>query len=110
MSRRETDISLLVEETVARFRNSTEKIAIRTDCPDAHVLFYADGEAFTKILSNLLANALKYARSTVVVVLRILDDDRSGTTGTESRPASGRRCSTSSTRRIPIRARASESG
>ena len=74
LSRRETDISLLVEETVARFRNSTEKIAIRTDCPDAHVLFYADSEAFTKILSNLLANALKYARSTVVVVLRILDD------------------------------------
>ena len=79
LSRRETDISLLVEETVARFRNSTEKIAIRTDCPDAHVLFYADGEAFTKILSNLLANALKYARSTVVVVLRILDDDRGRT-------------------------------
>ena len=76
---RETDISLLVEETVARFRNSTEKIAIRTDCPDAHVLFYADSEAFTKILSNLLANALKYARSTVVVALRILNDDRGRT-------------------------------
>lgn len=79
LSRREIDVSLLVEETVARFRNSTEKIAIRTDCPDAHVLFYADGEAFTKILSNLLANALKYARSTVEVVLRILDDDRGRT-------------------------------
>ena len=76
---RETDISLLVEETIARFRNSTEKIAIRTDCPDAHVLFYADSEAFTKILSNLLANALKYARSTVVVALRILNDDRGRT-------------------------------
>ena len=76
---RETDISLLVEETVARFRNSTEKIAIHTDCPDAHVLFYADSEAFTKILSNLLANALKYARSTVVVALRILNDDRGRT-------------------------------
>lgn len=116
LSRREIDVSLLVEETVARFRNSTEKIAIRTDCPDAHVLFYADGEAFTKILSNLLANALKYARSTVEVVLRILDDDRGRTLrlsvrddGTASRPVSGKRCSTSSTRRTPIRARASES-
>lgn len=74
LSRREIDVSLLVEETVARFRNSTEKIAIRTDCPDAHVLFYADGEAFTKILSNLLNNALKYSETMIRVELTMLDN------------------------------------
>lgn len=79
LNRREIDVNLLIEETVSRFRSSTGEITIRTNCPDAHILFHADSEALTKILSNLLTNALKYARSSVEVTLRVVTNDRGRT-------------------------------
>lgn len=74
LSLRETDVSRLVEETVARFRSADAGIKIATHGPDTHVRFQLDGEAFTKILSNLFTNALKYARSSVDVTLHVAND------------------------------------
>ncbi len=61
----DTDVTALVRDTVSRF-NGTPITCI---CPEKHIRINADGEALTKILSNLLSNALKYARSEIKVSL-----------------------------------------
>lgn len=72
----DTDISLLIRETVDRFRTSAEAITIETELPATPMIFHVDKEALTKILSNLLANALKYARHTIRVTLTDLSDTK----------------------------------
>ena len=72
----ETDIRLLIDETVTRFRASAGPIGLSTEYPDTPMRFCVDGEALTKILSNLLTNALKFARTTIRISLRDLSDER----------------------------------
>ena len=74
----DTNIALLIRETVARFRTSAGEITIETELPETPMIFHVDKEALTKILSNLLANALKYARHTIRVTLSDLSDARKG--------------------------------
>lgn len=74
----DTDISLLVEETVSRFRTSAGEISIETRLPETPMIFHVDSEAMTKILSNLLANALKYTRSSILVTLTDRSESRGG--------------------------------
>ena len=69
-----TDVSAIVADTVARFRdassdtgNTSGKTEIITSLPQKHIVMVADREALIKIISNLLANALKYARSEITV-------------------------------------------
>ncbi|NDV64264.1 two-component regulator propeller domain-containing protein [Bacteroides sp. 224] len=65
------DVTALLKETVARFEitiNLNKKELI-LNLTDETVWASVDKEAITKILSNLLNNALKYARKTIVVEL-----------------------------------------
>lgn len=69
------DINLLVETTLERFRAGTT-LPITTDLPERHLKYAVDQEALTKILSNLLSNAMRYARTRIVVRLEELDDEK----------------------------------
>lgn len=72
-----TDVSNLVQETVSRFRNSAadtaagsgNRIEITVNTAPGHISIISDREALTKILSNLLANAMKFAASKVSISL-----------------------------------------
>ena len=63
------NISELVEETYYRFKPAAEQknLSYKLNLPDTPLFAFVDKEAFTKILSNLLNNALKYADSRVQV-------------------------------------------
>ncbi|AHM62245.1 signal transduction histidine kinase [Flammeovirgaceae bacterium 311] len=63
------NISELVEETYYRFKPAAEQksLSYKLNLPEAPLYAFVDKEAFTKILSNLLNNALKYAESRVQV-------------------------------------------
>jgi ligand-binding sensor domain-containing protein/signal transduction histidine kinase/DNA-binding response OmpR family regulator len=65
------NISELVEETFYRFKPAAEQKALgfKLQLPPAPLYAFVDKEAFTKILSNLLNNALKYAESRVQLQL-----------------------------------------
>lgn len=65
------DICVLLGETVARFEPSIMLKGKTLQCsvPDEPVVASTDREAVTKIMSNLLNNALKYARSAISVAL-----------------------------------------
>ena len=58
------DITALLRETVARFEPTISKKnkELTLDIPEEPIEAVVDKEAITKILSNLLNNALKYAR------------------------------------------------
>ncbi|WP_224997875.1 two-component regulator propeller domain-containing protein [Cesiribacter sp. SM1] len=61
------NISELVEETYYRFKPAADQknLSYKLNLPEAPLFAFVDKEAFTKILSNLLNNALKYAESRV---------------------------------------------
>ncbi|MEG2598705.1 MAG: two-component regulator propeller domain-containing protein [Muribaculaceae bacterium] len=71
------DISSLLQETFVRFeptfthRNKNISITI----PEIDVIAFVDREAITKILSNILNNALKYGKQEIRVKLRSDDDN-----------------------------------
>lgn len=69
------DVTALLNETVARFEPTIiqKKKELLQNIPDESIVAAIDKEAITKILSNLLNNALKYARHTILVEL--LKDD-----------------------------------
>ena len=66
------DVAALLQETAGRFEptmaHEHKKLALRL--PDSPVFVPADREALTKIVSNLLNNALKYARQEIVLELQ----------------------------------------
>jgi len=66
-----TDISNLLKEQVAAFRQEAEKnkISLKLELPKNHVIVFADREALVKICSNLISNALKYGTSSATVIL-----------------------------------------
>ena len=71
------DIIELIKETVSRFLPSAQikGLTIRTVLPDNGFKVDVDGEIITKILSNLLNNALKYSQS-IIDVFFTVDKDR----------------------------------
>ena len=72
-----TDINDLVKSTVKRFNGTDRDISIGIELPEISESYWIDTEAITKILSNLLSNGLKYARTRIVVKLEaIKTDDR----------------------------------
>ena len=65
------DVTSLLNETIARFEPTIlqKKKELLQNIPEERILAAIDREAVTKILSNLLNNALKYARHTILVEL-----------------------------------------
>jgi len=65
------DVRALIEEVSERFRPSFElkQKNLTTEFSDETLLAFADGDALIKICSNLLNNALKYARREVSISL-----------------------------------------
>ncbi|MFA6086555.1 two-component regulator propeller domain-containing protein [Mucilaginibacter sp.] len=64
-----TDISKMLKEQIAIFTPEAEKerISLRLELPENQVIAFVDSEAFVKICSNLIANAIKYAATTATV-------------------------------------------
>lgn len=69
LSLQRTDLGSLVEDTAERFRPSSQNIQLSTEIPAEPVMCHVDSEAITKIVSNLLGNAYKYARHDIVISL-----------------------------------------
>ncbi|MEO5893713.1 MAG: two-component regulator propeller domain-containing protein [Ferruginibacter sp.] len=67
----QADISELLEETFLNFKPLAEQknLSFQVHLPPGRLLAYVDTEAFTKILTNLFSNAVKYASSKVSVYL-----------------------------------------
>lgn len=65
------DITALLGETIARFEPTIlqKRKVLSQDIPEERIIAAIDKEAVTKILSNLLNNALKYARHSIRVEL-----------------------------------------
>lgn len=70
------NISELLRETCASFSNMAKKkkLQYNINIPQGNEYIFADEEAMTKIVSNLLNNAVKYA-STIVNVRLIADEN-----------------------------------
>lgn len=66
-----TDIGLLLQTIHARFKVSAEQqgVSFTLSLPEMHIQAEIDVEAFTKIVSNLFTNALKYSASVIRAVL-----------------------------------------
>ncbi|WPU92131.1 two-component regulator propeller domain-containing protein [Mucilaginibacter sabulilitoris] len=73
-----TDITELLADTFLRFKPMAEQknLYYKLSHPPKNMYAYVDIEAFTKIISNLINNAIKYGKSTVEVeLLECKDDD-----------------------------------
>lgn len=70
-------VSRMMEEIVSRFEPTISHMnkTISLDLEDDNINIAADGEALTKIVSNLLNNARKYSETFIQVVVRV-DGDR----------------------------------
>lgn len=66
-----TDITTLLKELVGGFRTIAEEkeISLKLEIPRISLQAYVDTEAFRKILLNLINNAIKYSKSTILVKL-----------------------------------------
>jgi len=66
-----TDINGLLKETTAEFATAAEQKGqrLRLELPRVALWAYVDPEAFRKIITNLLSNALKYAAQEIAVTL-----------------------------------------
>lgn len=66
-----TDVVLLIKDRIIQFKEAAaqKKIQIKFEQPSPHFFAYVDTEAMTKILSNLLDNAVKYGTSKILVQL-----------------------------------------
>lgn len=70
------NVSEIMRDLYARFRDAAEikDIELSIILPDEDLLLCIDLEAFNKIVSNLLSNALKYAASKVEMKLLVTDN------------------------------------
>lgn len=68
-----TDISKLLLENYNRFKTAVDyrKLSASFEIPEVAIIASADPEALNKILSNLLDNAVKYAKSRISLVLTV---------------------------------------
>ena len=66
-----TDVNDLLKELFSTYKPVAEekKLSFKLEMPRINLMAYVDAEAFRKILSNLLSNALKYAEHVVTVKL-----------------------------------------
>lgn len=67
------EINGFVSSLIKRFNSADGNIVIKTRLLQEPVRTSIDTEAVTKILSNLLTNGLKYARTTIVVSIETLE-------------------------------------
>ena len=67
-----TDVAFWIEVTLQRFAPvyTLEGRNMNINIPDTHFTAYIDREAFVKILSNLLTNAMKYSEKNIVLTLQ----------------------------------------
>jgi len=65
------NITQVLRQEVTAFKPEIEKkhIKLGLNFPKTSLIAFVDYEAFTKIISNLLSNALKYARSKIIIEL-----------------------------------------
>lgn len=73
----QTDITLWVTTMLQRFKPAmeTENKLFSLDLPKEHFTGYVDREAFSKIISNLLTNAIKYSKQKITLQLSLLPDE-----------------------------------
>ena len=73
----QADISELLEETFLNFKPLAEQknLVFQLNIPLIKLWAFIDVEAFTKILTNLFSNAVKYAGNKVYVYLHAADKD-----------------------------------
>lgn len=69
------DINIIVKDTVERFQFMRQDVDIKVKLESESTLLNVDTEAVVKIVSNLLANAVKYADSSIVVKVTEKDVD-----------------------------------
>lgn len=70
LSFNEVDINRMIEDIIDRFRAiSLTGISFSVSLPKEHLQYNVDQEALTKIISNLLTNAMKYARTRIMVIM-----------------------------------------
>lgn len=70
------DLSEILQEITLDFKEMAErkKISLKLHLPALPVLAYIDTEAFHKIMSNLIDNAIKYGKTKVALQLHASDD------------------------------------
>jgi len=89
------NISELMRDLFVRFKQSAElkNIELTIKIPDQDVLLAVDREAFNKMVSNLMSNALKYSTSKIEMELKVnelnfevrITDDGKGITDSEKK-------------------------
>lgn len=70
------DITVLLKEIIAFFEEtaSSKNISMKYSIPKNSVIAHIDQEAFTKIISNLINNAIKYAHNMIFIEMRTLQN------------------------------------
>ncbi|MFI5130189.1 MAG: sensor histidine kinase, partial [Chitinophagales bacterium] len=73
-----TNISTILEDTYNSFKVLAEpkNLLYQLTLPEKEIYAYVDTDAFSKILSNLFNNAVKYARSEIKVGLAPANEER----------------------------------
>jgi signal transduction histidine kinase/ligand-binding sensor domain-containing protein/DNA-binding response OmpR family regulator len=74
-----TNVTVLLENTLAQFAASfhREQKTFTFDLGERHLFAYVDRGAFTKIVTNLLTNALKYSAKEASLQMTLADDNQS---------------------------------
>ena len=62
-----TDVNIIVTETVERFRLMRPDVEISVKLPSESSIVNADAEALVKVVSNLVANAVKYTKDCICI-------------------------------------------
>ena len=73
-----TDINELVKETCSHFAAAAEQkqLSCHMDLPAENIHAYVDEEALKKILSNLISNAIKFAKHTAILELAYYNNEK----------------------------------
>lgn len=68
-----TDVTVTLENIITPFVNvfQNERKKFVSDLPEKHIFAYIDRDAFTKIMTNLLTNALKYSAGSIELKLTV---------------------------------------
>ena len=75
--KQQSDITAIIENCLTRFRPTIESAGriLTVRMPEEHVTAYVDSEAVTKIVSNLITNAIKYGRTYIDIELLTTPED-----------------------------------
>jgi signal transduction histidine kinase len=71
-----TDIITLVADLVTGFKQqaSSNNIDLNLELPENHFMAFVDREAFIKICTNMVSNAIKYAAGRVTITINSIKD------------------------------------